>query len=150
VPVDDIDLEALTKLDVKQLWAEIHELVQNEGLQSFRLSKDEQRQLNVRNTQHLKPIRAQHEIEDILTHATNNPQYKSKLITITDWKEGFPELNRYSASEIGKALALFGIQSELKSIDGKKGRFHNLPVHSFAGPPEQKERVGSNPLLPPE
>ena len=54
-----------------------------------------------------------------------------KPTTITTWKEQFTELDRYTSSEIGRALSqLEYAKSELKSVDGKKGRFLKLPVYT--------------------
>jgi len=132
VSVKNIDLDALSKLDVPQLWSEIYEMVKIEGLQAFRLKKDEQRLLNERNKAHEQPIRAQREVEDILSRIGNNSQYNWQLITVTEWKKQFVEIDKYSASDIGKALKKCGISPELKSIksiNGIKGRYHNLPTH---------------------
>ena len=119
VPVDNIDLDKLKDFDVKQLWAEIVLEVERQGLQAFRLTKEEQRQLAQRNGKHEKPIKAEVEVGDILSIGKNE-NYPTAYITVTEFKESYSKhLYKYSASQIGKALARCGVEKENKRMGNK-------------------------------
>lgn len=129
VPVTDINLNALGKLDIIQLWKEIQAIVQSEGLQSFRLTKEEQQALSERNSRHTRKIKAQMEIEDILS-MTDEKHFSivNEYQTITEFRDNFcSELGRFSLDVISKALETVGKHSELKRIGGKVRRVRLLP-----------------------
>ena len=129
VPVTDINLNALGKLDIIQLWKEIQAIVQSEGLQSFRLTKEEQQALAERNSHHTRKIKAQMEIEDILS-MTDEKHFSivNEYQTITEFRDNFcSELGRFSLDVISKALEAVGKHSELKRIGDKVRRVRLLP-----------------------
>ena len=129
VPVTDINLNALGKLDIIQLWKEIQAIVQSEGLQSFRLTKEEQQALAERNSRHTRKIKAQMEIEDILS-MTDEKHFSivNEYQTITEFRDNFcSELGRFSLDVISKALEAVGKHSELKRIGDKVRRVRLLP-----------------------
>lgn len=129
VPVDDIDLVALDKLDVIQLWKEIQAIVKSEGLQAFRLTKEEQKELAERNSQHTRKVKAQIEIEDILSMTdTKRFHIVNEYQTVTEFKDNFcSELGKFTLDVISKALEAVGNHSELKRIGGNVKRVRLLP-----------------------
>ena len=131
VPVSNIDLDALSKLDILQLWKQI-ELDVEKNRQGFRLSDEERTALMARNTAFEKPLKAQEEIEDILSDAKSNPnQYDWKLVTISEFKTANSQLNRYDVSQIGRALNKLGIPERKPRIDGKQVRVRQLPMKRY-------------------
>jgi predicted P-loop ATPase len=130
VPVSKINLEELNKLDMLQLWLEIYNLYKNDNkIQSFRLNKEEQGQLENRNKNHDKPIKALDEIKDILAASENNPNYEYKAMTLSEFKENnITLLGRYNTKIIGKAIQKTDIQflGNMR-INENLGRYYNLP-----------------------
>lgn len=123
VPIDAIDLHALTNIDYLKLWAQVKaDIDQYSGeaqQRAFRLTREEQSLLAKRNSRHLDKLPAQQEVEDILAKAEQHPtHYFEKTLTATEFKEEyFDALSRYSAIVIGKAL-----QQVLPDDKIKKGR----------------------------
>ena len=128
VAVDSIDLDRLDRLDVPQLWYQIHGEVMLSGVQSFRLTADEQKQLAERNSRHEKRLKSEDELLDILGE-TDSQYYQivMKYQTVTAFKEDHDSLKKYSAEQIGKALDHMGIKSERQRADGKVQRVRLLP-----------------------
>lgn len=127
VAVDSIDLERLEKFNVLQLWKQVEQLVKAD-LQGFRLTPDERTALDERNTIHEKPLKAQNEIEDILSRDNVILEY----MTVTDFKNLYSdELRAYSAPQIGKALDRLGYGVEVKKIGGKVKKLRYLPKRVF-------------------
>jgi predicted P-loop ATPase len=142
VPITDIDLEGLTKLDALQLWLQIdHETKHNP--QGFRLTKEEQAELAERNGNHEKLLPAQAEVMDIL--AKTNTFYRDA--TVSEFKESHSELRSYSADQIAKALNRLGIEQRLinVTVNGKrtKARVRTLPMWK----PKGFAAVDDNPFL---
>ena len=128
VPVEKINLDALKQLDVKQLWFQIYSAVLLGGVQSFRLTADEQQQLAERNAAHEKRLKSEDEVLDILSE--NDTQYYKinwEYQTVTAFKDCHDVLKSYSAAQIGKALDRIGVKSEMKKISGKVQRVRLLP-----------------------
>ena len=135
IPVTHIDLDALAKFDAAQLWRQISLEVtdqENGGLQCFRLTPDEQRQLAARNANHEKKLPAQEELEDIFAES-DTPYYKIvwEYQTVTAFKEDHDVLKKYSTAQIGKALDHMGIVLERRRVNGKICRFRNLPKRQY-------------------
>ncbi len=128
VAVDSIDLDRLDRLDVPQLWYQMHGEVMLSGVQSFRLTADEQKQLAERNSRHEKRLKSEDELLDILGE-TDSQYYQivMKYQTVTAFKEDHDSLKKYSAEQIGKALDHMGIKSERQRADGKVQRVRLLP-----------------------
>lgn len=129
------DLDSLEKLDVMQLWAEIYALVQKsqrDAAKIFRLTEQEQEQLNERNGEHTAMIPAQAEILDILETARQNPEkYKRQYVTVTEFVQWYPDiLRRYDARQIGKALDICGIPQKQIRRNGSRTpqRVRELPI----------------------
>lgn len=128
VPVEKINLDALARLDVKQLWLQIYSAVLLGGVQSFRLTADEQKTLAERNAAHEKRLKGEDEVLDILSEC-DTPYYKInwEYQTVTEFKNAHDVLKSYSAAQIGKALDHIGVKSEVKKISGKVQRVRLLP-----------------------
>lgn len=129
------DLDSLEKLDVMQLWAEIYAVVkksQRNAAKIFRLTAQEQEQLNERNGAHTALIPAQAEIMDILETARQNPEkYKRQFVTVTEFVQWYSDiLRRYDARQIGKALDICGIPQKQIRRSGSRSpqRVRELPI----------------------
>ena len=131
IPVEHIDLDALGSFDSLQLWAEIKQMVDKDK-QWFRLTREEQEQLAVRNAAHEKPIKAQVEVEDILSEATRRPAaYIWRDDTVSAFKEAYESLRNYSAEQIGRALDKVGLEAQKKKVGGAVKRVRNLPFKNY-------------------
>ena len=132
IPLTGIDLDALSELNVLQLWKQI-EIEVKKNPQSFRLTKFEQAELAERNATHEKYLKSQAEIEDILLDADDiKAGYSWVFMTVTQFKNEYPVLNHYTAEQISKALDKIGIPMEKKRIDGKPSRVRKLPRHTWS------------------
>ena len=131
VPVEHIDLDLLSKFDSLQLWAEIKQMVES-NRQWFRLTREEQEQLAERNAAHEKPIKAQIEVEDILSEATSSPAaYIWRDDTVSAFKEAYDSLRNYSAEQIGRALDKVGLEAQKKKVSGSVKKVRNLPFKKY-------------------
>ena len=121
----------LVALDALQLWAqifaEVAPLPYHDKAACYRLTDEERAALAKRNGDYEKPQKAQTEIEDILAQGEAE-QLPKKVLTATQWKGYWPELRPYDARQIGAALKKCGINTEERKINGKKGRWAELPV----------------------
>lgn len=131
VPITDIDLPALNRLDVVQLWRQIEVEIAADR-QCFRLTPFEQAELARRNTAHEKPLKAQMEVEDIFTDADEQKSlYRWEYMTVSDFKLDYPSLSRYTVEQVAKALDKLGVRQERKSIGGKQSRVRLLPIRTY-------------------
>lgn len=139
-----IDLVALDRLDVDQLWAEFFEQVrsmsQKQRASCFRLSADERSALDARNTGYMKPIAAQEDVKLLLDEAEENPAYSWKLLTPKEWAEEHYCLRRYSPVQIGKALKALNRER----IRTKTGSRYSLPVQTIGFIPQAVAEVQNN------
>ena len=124
------DLDKLQDFDVVQMWLQVYDLIQAKGKQAFRLSPEELKELNAHNETHEKKLKAQQEIEDILSKESDD-SYKIvyELMTTTDFKNEWDiELRAYSAVVIGRVLDKFGYEVEtIERKNGKTARLRRLP-----------------------
>lgn len=141
VIVEGIDLDALTKLDALQLWAQVDELTRH-NRQGFRLTKEEQADLNQRNTKHEKPMKAESEIRDIIEKAERTGSGLTlKRVTVTEFKMAHDALRNYSAEQIARALSKIGIEAERQRTGGGvQQRVRLLPMWSGLGAAPPSER----------
>ena len=102
VKVDRIDLDALDKLDKVQLWRQVLSLIDREGAQSFRLTRDERDILNKSNKKHETLIASEQELRDILA------EYRGDVETVRTF-----ELKHMSASQI---IAAYGLKYDAKLV----------------------------------
>ena len=134
VPTESIDLDALKKLDVLQVWKQV-EKETADNPQSFRLTPEEQKELAKRNKSHDKPLPAQDEIEDILEMAECNPdKYKFDYITVTNFKESYIVLSKFNTRQVSMALETLGIKKTRKKKNGASFNGRKLPIPIEADP----------------
>ena len=127
IPVTEIDLDRLAVFDALQLWKQI-EIEVAADRQCFRLTGAEREALAKRNTEHEKPIKAQMEVEDIISTAKEYPSaFVWRYSTVSSFKKEHATLNVYSVEQIAKALDKVGIKSTRKTIEGKQCRARYLP-----------------------
>ena len=123
VPVEKIDLDALSRLDALQLWAQVYGECHGKP-NSFRLTPSERTQLEERNGKHLEMMKGEAEVRDILMRGEERPETKA-WVTVTEFVESHPGLSRkYSSATIGKVLTKLGIPEERD----KHGRRRYLPI----------------------
>ena len=131
VPIEEIDLDRLNSFDSLQLWRQIKIMCENNP-NEFRLTKEERRQLEARNCQHEKPLKAQEEIEDIFADAENDSEgFEWRYTTVSEFKVEYNSLSRYTVEQIGRALDKLGILCERKKVDGSVQRLRRLPCHRW-------------------
>jgi hypothetical protein len=130
VLTNGIDLEGLKQIDVLQLWAQVEARTQN-NRQGFRLSREEQEALEKRNKGHEKPVKGLEEVLDLIARADSNT-LSYKETTVSEFKAAHEVLKNYSVYQICEALNNAGIPApaERTRIDGKRGRYRKLPMHS--------------------
>lgn len=126
-----IDYDKQVKpFDSLQLWAQISEMVKaliavNNGSYAscFRLTREELDELNHRNSEHLKPMKGEQEVIDVLTELENsNHDYKveEEYMTVSQFIEQNPSLKKYTAQQISKILDKFGYTTVRKRINNDK------------------------------
>lgn len=132
IPVDNIDLNRLMNFHAIQFWRQIKVLCAGHP-DDFRLTKEEQRQLALRNTAHEKPLKAQLEIEDIIAEAEADPDsYEWRLTTVSAFKEEYSSLKRYDVAQIGRALDKLGYGQKRIQANGRRERLRELPCHKWS------------------
>lgn len=133
VPINaPMDYAEIQKFDALQLWAQIHLLIvplnQQERAACFRLSRDEQAALAVRNGGFEKPVKAENECRDLIEEARING-YVWEFMTPTRWKqENIDVLRSYSASQIGIALQKMGFRQTVQRIGKNPTKGYELPT----------------------
>lgn len=131
IPVDHIDLNRLMNFPALRFWRQIKVLCEGHP-DDFRLTKEEQQQLALRNTAHEKPLKAQLEIEDIIAEAEADPgSYEWRLTTVSAFKEEYSSLKRYDVAQIGRALDKLGYKMQRPRIDGARPKLRELPCHKW-------------------
>lgn len=129
IPINErIDLEALEKFDMLQLYLQIDERDARKNPQGFRLTPEENGLLDERNAKHEKPLKGESEIRDILYKAENDEiSFVYEEMTATEFKLLYGSLKNYSANQIGTALRKQGLTPEIKKVNGKACNIYNLP-----------------------
>lgn len=136
----EVSYNEIDAFEAEQLWAQIYAIVStmNPAQQAacFRLTSEERKQLEERNGGFVKPVKAEDEVRDILD-AAKEKGYVFQLMTVTEWKDQYDTLRRYSAQQISTALKQCGIVMQRKRLDGSKNasRVYELPTRSAADNP---------------
>ncbi|MDE5618904.1 MAG: hypothetical protein K2I80_00045, partial [Ruminococcus sp.] len=119
--------------DVLQLWSQIYHIVKDEDKSScFRLSEDEKKYLEKRNSSFVKPMKGEYEVLDILEEQ-QTPQHgyicTFKEMTVTE----FIKIHnmKYDARTIGQVLSKHGYKSQKKKINGIVTRVIKLPYKYY-------------------
>lgn len=116
-----------------QLWAQVYETVKNEDKAScFRLTEDEKRYLEKRNSTFVKPMKAEYEVLDILEEQQTQEQgyiCTFKEMTVLQ----FIQLNnlKYDARTVGKVLKKYGYEPKSKRVNGEPRRVIMLPYKKY-------------------
>ena len=138
IPVKSIDLKRMQEFDAVQLWAQVA-FESRLSTFSYRLTAKEQAELAKRNTQHERPLKAQPEVEDILSCAESRKNaFTWEYMTVSDFKANHSSLSHYSVEQIGKALDRVGVPAVRKSMDGRQIRARYLPRYRWAADCEAK------------
>ena len=128
VPVENIDLDKLKEFNALQLWSQIREMTIMLPQHEFRLSKEERRQLEERNKEYMKYLPVEAEIRDIFAMVEEDSEsYAWVDMTVTEWKEMYPNLSRTSSDKIGRVLQKLGIEEGKKRVNGMPSRVRKLP-----------------------
>ena len=143
-----IDYETQIKpFDALQLWSQVYELIKDKDKAScFRLSENEKRYLEQRNSAFVKPMKAEQEVLDVLEYL-QMPETgyicTTEEMTVLQFMQN-NGLQRYDAGAVGKVLKKYGYESKLKKINGKPTRMINLPTKT----PNYKGGKGENGFYP--
>lgn len=126
ISIDKIDRDELMALDALQLWAQMALEVEKYGEQSFRLTPEEQTELAKRNTVHDKPLKAEDEVRDIIEDArAHQDMYVWEEVTVSQFKERYTTLRRYSVQQVGAALARI---PSIQMVRTEHSRLRRLPM----------------------
>ncbi|MDE7120923.1 MAG: toprim domain-containing protein [Oscillospiraceae bacterium] len=118
-----------------QLWSQIYELVKDKHKSScFRLSEEEKRYLEKRNSAFVKPMKGEYEVLDILEEEQTPQQgyiCTFKEMTVTE----FIRIHnlKYDARTVGQVLKKYGYESKWKKENGKSTRVIKLPYKKYCG-----------------
>ncbi len=132
----DLVIDYNTKIkpfDALQLWSQIYELVRNEDKAScFRLSEDEKRYLEKRNSAFVKPMKGECEVLDVLVEQqTQEKNYicTTKEMTVSE----FIQHNnlKYDANVVGKVLKKYCYVPVKKRINGIVTQVIKLPYKYY-------------------
>ncbi len=119
----------IKSFDALQLWSQIYNIVKDEDKTScFRLSEDEKKYLEKRNSAFIKPMKGECEVLDILEEQQTPEQgyiCTFKEMTVLQ----FIQLHnlKYDAGIIGKVLKKYGYESKKKKVNGIVSRVLTLP-----------------------
>ncbi len=132
-----IDYETQIKpFNALQLWSQVYELIKDKDKAScFRLTEDEKRQLEKRNSAFVKPMKAECEVLDILEEQQTQEQgyiCTFKEMTVLQ----FIQLHslKYDANVVGKVLKKYGYEAKRKKINGETVRVIKLPYKKYNSP----------------
>lgn len=130
-PEVKLDYQTQIKLfDPLQLWAQVYQLVKDKDKAScFRLTKDEEKFLEKRNSKFMKPMKAEHEVLDILEEEqTPETGYICTFeeMTVLDFIRRHSL--HYDARTVGKVLTKYGYDSVKRKVNGQVSRYRKLPV----------------------
>ena len=133
VPVERVDLEALDRLNVVQLWYQIYSAVLLGGVQTFRLTREEQQALAKRNAAHEKTLKGEDEILDILSEG-NTTYYTIQwdYMTVSAFKDGHDILKPFTVQQLARALDHLGIPMNKKNVGGSVQRVRWLPRRVYS------------------
>ncbi len=131
IPVNNIDLNRLMEFPALRFWRQIKEICKGHP-EDFRLTQEERCQLELRNSAHEKPLKAQMEIEDIFAEAEADPDsYEWRLTTVSEFKSEYASLNRYDVAQIGRALDKLGHTMQRVQAGGRRKKLRELPCHKW-------------------
>ena len=144
VPIaDDVHIDYNTQIrpfNSLQLWAQVYRIVQAEIAKGatmascFRLDPEMKEELDSRNQEYTKPMKAEDEVIDILAKLNVERQIQSanymitdEYMTVTEFMTQHIELSKYTATQISIVLNKLGYESQKRKINGKSIRMKILP-----------------------
>ncbi|MGM9929905.1 MAG: VapE domain-containing protein [Bacillus sp. (in: firmicutes)] len=132
-----IDYETQIKpFNALQLWSQVYEIVKNKDKSScFRLTENEKRHLEKRNSSFMKPMKSECEVLDILEEQQTQEQgYTCTFKEMTVLQ--FIQLHnlKYDANIVGKVLKKYGYEAKRKKINGETVRVIRLPYKKYNSP----------------
>ena len=148
VPIsDDIHIDYNTQIrpfNSLQLWAQVYRIVQEEIAKGatiascFRLDPEMKAELDSRNEEYTKPMKAEDEVIDILARlnierqiTSSNYTITDEYMTVTEFISQHTSLNKYTTEQVGKVLTKLGYGSQLKKSNGKTTRIKLLPKKEY-------------------
>ena len=148
VPIsDDVHIDYNTQIrpfNSLQLWAQVYRIVQEEIAKGatmascFRLDPEMKEELDSRNEEYTKPLKAEDEVIDILSRLNlkkQNPstsyKIKEEYMTVTEFMKQHSELSKYTANQISIVLNKLGYESQRKKVNGKATRMKLLLKEEF-------------------
>ena len=148
VPIsDDIHIDYNTQIrpfNSLQLWVQVYRIVQEEIAKGatiascFRLDPEMKAELDSRNEEYTKPMKAEDEVIDILARlnierqiTSSNYTITDEYMTVTEFISQHTSLNKYTTEQVGKVLTKLGYGSQLKKSNGKTTRIKLLPKKEY-------------------
>ena len=148
VPIsDDVHIDYNTQIrpfNSLQLWAQVYRIVQEEIAKGatiascFRLDPEMKAELDSRNEEYTKPMKAEDEVIDILAKlnierqiTSSNYTITDEYMTVTEFISQHTSLNKYTTEQVGKVLTKLGYGSQLKKSNGKTTRIKLLPKKEY-------------------
>jgi len=133
IPLPDkkIDRQWLETFDFLQLWSQIftkEEILMPTALRSFRLTEEEEEQVNERNKAFELELKGECEVADILSKILRNDKHQMVDTTVTEWKGHFPALRNIPSVHVGRALSRLGYERKSKKVNGDVIKVLTLPV----------------------
>ena len=130
VKLTAIDREKLNSLDFLDLWRQAYAII-SADLYAYKLTSQDQAQLEDRNASNMKYIVGEVEIMDIIQNAIDNPNdYTWEHKTITEWKLLFDALKYIDSGRLGRALSAIRKRNPYYVQNGwleiKKGKYERL------------------------
>ena len=132
-----INRDKLFQLDAAQVWAQIaadmKAMSYSDMQNCFRLTSDEQKQLEKRNGHYRAALRGQDEVEDLFSMAESG-KFAIKNATLTEFKQAHDVLKPFTSNQLGRVLSVLGIkQTQERRDDGKRPRVYPLPMPKYYG-----------------
>ena len=148
VPIsDDVHIDynkQIKPFDSLQLWGQIYRIVQEEIAKGatiascFRLDPEMKEELENRNQEYTKPMKAEDEVIDILSRLNMEKQITAtnyiitdEYMTVTEFIGQHTSLNKYTTEQVGRVLTKLGYKTLKKKINGKVVQLRMLPKKEY-------------------
>ena len=127
-----------------QLWAQVYGIVMEEIAKGatmascFRLDPEMKEELDIRNEEYTKPMKAEDEVIDILARLNMERQMLSagysvtdEYMTVTEFINQHTSLNKYTAEQVGRVLTKLGYKRQVRRNDKKILYMRFLPRKKY-------------------
>ena len=148
VPIsDDVHIDYNTQIrtfNALQLWAQVYRMVQEEIAKGatiascFRLDPEMKEELDSRNEEYTKPMKAEDEVIDILSRLNMDRQKTSagysitdEYMTVTEFMAQHSELSKYTAEQVGKVLTKLGYGKHMRRVEAKVLYMRLIPQKNY-------------------